>query len=126
VDLPAVLAGEPAQVVHRAGLAGGDVHLAARARQPVPLAREPHEREGLVAAQGCEVEDEVAAAVVQQGPDGVLERGQLDVPQVRADVDHGRALAEPPHGRLDRDRRGQQVGRQGAHRDTGCPPHRRG
>ena len=64
MQLPADRAVEPLEVGDDARLARGHVDHAAGRGEAVPLARQPHERERLVAAQEGEVEDEVVALVV--------------------------------------------------------------
>ena len=88
-----------------ARLARRHVDRAARAGQPVPLARQPHQRERLVAAQQGEVEDEVMALVAHRGSHRLVNDRQLGVAKLGAEVDDAGPLAQPADHRLD-DRRG--------------------
>ena len=86
--------------------------------------REPHERERLVAAQVGEVEHEVDAVLVHEPADRLLDGRELDVPEVRPDIDHAGPLAEPPDGGRDKGRGRQWVRHVGAHEDDECPGRR--
>src|SRR5215218_11325234 len=106
---PADRAGEPLQVRDDPGLACRDVDRAAPGGETVPLAGEPDERERLVAPQVGEVEDEVVALLLHHSPDRLVDERELDVSQIRADVDDARALAEPVDAQLDERRATQWV-----------------